>query len=312
MPIPFDIHQLQCFVAVAEELHFGRAAQRMHLTQPPLSRQIKLLEARLEVQLFERSGREVRLTAAGAAFLGGAREVIQAAQTSTALARDAANRPQERLSLGFTPVAAYEALPGLLRGFNEALPMAELALNELMTLAQLDALIRNDIDAALLRPSINLFHFDSLRVNVDNLVAVLPAHHALAKKKELRLSDFEGQPYVGHDPVKAKYLADITEQGFRAANVSHRLVLSCIEPQTMLAMVGAGLGLGIVAGQVGRYTSNPLVEFRPFIADSLPAIEIWMVWRKGNRNPTVEWLVCSAKRLMAELHITQPAAPAHD
>jgi len=303
MPIPFDIHQLQCFIAVAEELHFGRAAQRMHLTQPPLSRQIKLLEARLDVQLFERSGREVRLTAAGAAFLGGAREVIQAARTSTALARDAANRPQERLSLGFTPVAAYEALPGLLRGFNEDLPLAELALNELMTLAQLDALVRNDIDAALLRPSINLFHFDSMRVNVDSLVAVLPGNHALTKKKELRLSDFENQPYIGHDPVRAKYLADITGQGFRAANVSPRTVLCCTEPQTMLAMVGAGLGLAIVAGQVGRYTSNPLVEFRPFRAETLPAIEIWMVWRKGNRNPTVEWLIRSAEQFVAELGI---------
>ncbi|MFA7668020.1 MAG: LysR substrate-binding domain-containing protein [Burkholderiaceae bacterium] len=294
MSIPFDIHQLQCFIAVAEELHFGRAAKRMNLTQPPLSRQIKLLEARLGVQLLERNGREIRLTAAGAAFLGGAHEVIHVAQTSANLAKDAAKGSEGRLSIGFTPVSAYEVLPGLLSGFNKDYPLAELVLHELTTLQQLDALVRNDIEAALLRSPINLFQFDRMLLSVDNLMGVVPANHRLTKKKELELSDFDNEPYIGHDPVHSKYMAGITEQGFRAANIVPKKVISCVEPQAMVALVKAGLGLTIVAGELSRYSADPMVEFRPFKKHTLAPIEIWMVWRKGNRNPTLDWLIRSA------------------
>jgi DNA-binding transcriptional LysR family regulator len=295
MAIPFDIHQLQCFIAVAEELHFGRAAQRMHMTQPPLSRQIRLLESRLGVSLFERNGREVRLTNAGDAFLNGAREVIHSAQTSANIAREAASQASNHLSLGFTPVATYQALPRLLQGFEQAFTSAKLLLKELMTLDQLDALVRGDIDAGLLRPSISLLSFERLLVNVDHLVAALPQGHALAQKPELTLSDFHGEPFIGHDPVRARYLSDTINHGLRFAGVSPKKVASYTEPQTILAMVRAGLGLAIIPGQVGSYTCDPSITFRPLKRDSLPPIEIWMVWRKSNKNQTLQWLVENAQ-----------------
>jgi len=298
MSIPFDIHQLRCFIAVAEELHFGRAARRMNLTQPPLSRQIKLLETRLGVQLIERDNREVRLTAAGLAFLRGARQVILAAQTSTSLALEAANGSPVRLSIGFTPVAAYRVLPNLLGRFKKDFPSADLVLNELMTLPQLSALIRKDIDAALLRPSISLTQFERMLVCVDDLVAALPVSHHLAYKDTVELADFEGEPFIGHDPVRAKYLADITNHGFQEACITPRQIQALTEPQTMLAMVRAGLGLAIVAGQVGEYTKDPSVIFRPIKKGDLPPIETWLVWRRGNHSPAMRGLISSAKWLV--------------
>src|SRR5207245_8024630 len=152
----FELQQLRCFVIVAEELHFGRAAARLHMTQPPLSRQIQMLEHHLSTQLLERSSRSVRVTRAGRVFLAEARAIIRLAENAALSARRVAQGDAGTVTIGFTAVSGYRFLPGLIATCRKRIPDVDLALKEMVTMEQIDALGSGRLDVALLRP-----HFDN-------------------------------------------------------------------------------------------------------------------------------------------------------
>lgn len=146
-----DLYQLRCFIAVAEELHFGRAAKRLFITQPPLSRQIQLLEHSLGVQLLERTNRSVQLTRAGQHFLTDAQRILAFADQARQLTQQIAKGEQGKLSIGFTAVCGYKMIPELLKSVEQYLPHIELVLQELVSSAQMDALLANMIDVGFVR-----------------------------------------------------------------------------------------------------------------------------------------------------------------
>ena len=148
----FEISQLRCFVAVAEERHFGRAAKRLNMTQPPLSRQIRLLEHSVGVTLLERSSRAVTLTAAGQAFLPEATRILRLAQEAPVKTRRTAKGEQGSLSIGFSSASGYSLLPAVVRAIRQACPDVALTIKELVSTAQVEALNAGEIDLGLMRP----------------------------------------------------------------------------------------------------------------------------------------------------------------
>lgn len=147
----FELSQLRCFVAVAEELHFGRAAERLHMTQPPLSRQVRLLEHQIGTELLERTSRSVKLTAAGRGFLPDAARILRLADEAAATARRIATGAAGTLAIGFTASVGYGLLPSLVSAVRAASPDVRLTLKEMVSGAQLEALDARLIDVGLLR-----------------------------------------------------------------------------------------------------------------------------------------------------------------
>ena len=160
----FELSQLRCFVAVAEELHFGRAALRLNMTQPPLSRQIQILERVLDVTLLERSNRAVRLTPAGQRFLTDARHLLKLAESAAVLARRMANGKAGSINIGFTATSAYSYVPALVAACRRELPDIEISLKEMVSSDQLKRLDSGEIDIALLRPPIPRGNLGAFRV----------------------------------------------------------------------------------------------------------------------------------------------------
>src|SRR6516165_2250826 len=148
----FEISQLRCFVAVGEELHFGRAAQRLNLTQPPLSRQIRLLEHQVGTQLLERTSRVVRLTAAGKAFFPDAARILRLAEEAASTAQRIAKGEKGSIAIGFTAAFGYGVLPEIVRRLRERAPGISLTLKEMVTGSQLEALHSGQLDVGLMRP----------------------------------------------------------------------------------------------------------------------------------------------------------------
>lgn len=148
----FELNQLRCFVAVAEELHFGRAAVRLHMTQPPLSRQVHLLEQRLGVKLLNRTSRSVRMTSAGRSFLADARQILRLAESASLAVRRAARGESGSVTMGFTAASGYGVMPGMIAQCRARLPDVEVNLREMVTIEQIHALATGSLDLAFSRP----------------------------------------------------------------------------------------------------------------------------------------------------------------
>ena len=192
----FDFSQLRCFAAVAEELHFGRAAARLNMTQPPLSRQIQVLERILDVQLLERTSRSVRLTAAGRSFLPEAQRILRLAETATHVTRQVAAGRAGVLKLGFTAASAYDFLPRLVTALRQTLPDVTLSLREMVSKDQVEELLAGRIDAALVRPPVTHPDLIAVRALAEPLVVALPAGNPLALRDRLTPGDLGLEPLI--------------------------------------------------------------------------------------------------------------------
>lgn len=170
----FSLSRLTCFIAVAEELHFGRAAERLHMTQPPLSRQIQQLESELGVQLIDRTSRSVTLTAAGVAFLPDARRIVRLAESAALTVKRVPAGDLGTVVIGFTAASAHAVLPRLLSDVRAALPDVELVLREMVSSIQIDALASGELDLGLVRPTVTRPGILTRPIHREALVAALP------------------------------------------------------------------------------------------------------------------------------------------
>src|SRR5262245_26825869 len=191
-----ELRHLRYFVVVAEELHFRRAAERLHMSQPPLSQQIRALEAEVGATLLLRNQRKVELTAAGAAFLERAREILAAVEDAALEARRVQRGEVGRLAIGFVGSAMYSFVPDLLRAFRERYPDIQLRLQELGTSEQLRQLENGRLDVGFMRTPSTRPELRAETVLEERVVAALPDAHPLAARARLRLTDLEGQPLV--------------------------------------------------------------------------------------------------------------------
>src|SRR5205809_7267631 len=187
-----DLRQLRYFVAVAERLHFGRAAAALHRSQPPLSRAIRALEERLGVALFVRTRRRVELTREGARLLEETRRIVEQLERTALELRGMASGEQGRLRIGFVSLADYGVLPGLLKTFKRVRPGVTLALREMLSPEQAAALAAGELDFGLLLPPVS-GEFEHIVMQRERFVVALPARHRLARSRgKLALSELAG------------------------------------------------------------------------------------------------------------------------
>ena len=291
-----DFGQLRCFAAVAEELHFGRAAARLNMTQPPLSRQIQVLERVLDVQLLDRTSRSVRLTAAGRSFLPEALRILRLAETATHVTRQVAAGRAGVLKLGFTAASAYDFLPRLVIACRTAMPDVTLSLREMVTRDQVEAILSGQIDAGFIRLPVNYPELQTERALAEPLVVALPEAHPLVARSLLRLVDLNDEAVIGYAPHEASYFHDLMIGLFSGAGARPRIVQQLTQIHSILALVRAGIGLALVpaAAESLRFVG---VAFRPLdLAQPRPA-ELHLAWRRGSDVP----LLASLRGLLREM-----------
>jgi DNA-binding transcriptional LysR family regulator len=279
----FDLKQLRCFVAVAEELHFGRAATGMNMTQSPFSRQIKLLEEYLGVQLLDRD-RHVRLTSSGRAFLVEARNILESIETLAAATRQTATGETGGITLGFTTTAGFSLMPEIVMRCRDCLPKISLALRELTSQDQVAALDAGGIDVGLVWPPLNPLTCRMLLAE-EPLVAALPAGDPRLQKSALLVSDFHNRPFVTYARDTAAYLHDTVASLFEKADCAPLFAQHLGNAHAILGMVGSGMGAALVPESATRLHLNG-VGFRP-LWDADARVELYAAWSAGNTNPAV-------------------------
>lgn len=280
----FELVQLRCFVAVAEELHFGRAAARLNMTQPPLSRHVQVLERILKVELFHRSSRSVKLTAAGAAFLGEATRIVEMAEGAISTARAAAEGKQGMLTLGFTAASGYSFLPRLIGAMEHRMEGVRFLLKEMVTIEQMEALLTGRIDVGFLRPPVRRSELDSMRVLQERFVVC--SHASISDAERPRtLADFDALPLIMYAPDKARYFHDLLTGLLASARAEPRLVQHLAQIHTILMLVSAGQGFAVVPESSVRLHPEDVV-FTP-LEGTDPIVELHATWRKDNENPAL-------------------------
>ncbi|SFE03395.1 LysR family transcriptional regulator [Methylobacterium sp. 13MFTsu3.1M2] len=286
----FDFSQLRCFAAVAEELHFGRAAARLNMTQPPLSRQIQVLERVLDVQLLERTSRTVRLTAAGRSFLPEAQRILRLAETATHVTRQVAAGRAGVLKFGFTAASAYDFLPRLVTAFRRALPDVTLALREMVSKDQIEELLAGRIDAALVRPPVTHPDLIAVRALAEPLVVALPAGNPLALRDGLTPADLGREPLIGYAPNEARYFHDLVLALLAEAEIRPPTVQQLTQIHSILALVRAALGIALVPAAAERLRFEGVV-FRPLVLPAPRPVELLLAWRRDADDPLIAQLV---------------------
>ena len=286
-----SLQQLRGFVAVAEEQHFGRAARRLNLTQPPLTRQIQGLERTLAVSLFDRTGRGVRLTAAGQVFLEHCRRVLALLEAAPEATRRAAAGQSGTLRIAFTAIGAYAVLADFLTMLSKRTPAVTAELTELVSPDQFRALANLQIDLGLVRPPIP-DQFDSVLVHSEDLVLAVPADHKLASGEgAVSLADVTDD-YIGYSPEGSQYLHDIC-----AAMIGmNRYAVSQLASQvpTMLALVRAGLGCALIPRSIMAMGVQG-VRYRELDAADAHSVTLHAAWSPDSPNPALQRLAESLK-----------------
>jgi len=280
----FEMSQLRCFVAVAEELHFGRAAERLHMTQPPLSRQIRLLEHHVGVQLLDRNSRAVSLTAAGKAFFPEAARILRIAEEATFAARRIAKGEQGNLSIGFTSASGYSLLPEVVRRLREYAPGVTLTLKELVSTAQVEALNSGELDLGLLRPHPMNDELESRLIASEALMLAVPEGEADAWPLEPTLACLHGKPFVMYSPYEARPFYQMLTERFARAGVVPDIVEHIGQVHTMLALVRAGVGAALIAEGAARLKFDGIVMRRL----NTEPVETVCTFRRDNDNPALQ------------------------
>ena len=294
-----DLRHMRHFVAVAEELHFGRAALRLHIAQPPLSQSIKRLEDDLGVTLFNRSRSGVELTKAGRAFLVEARRTLQQAELSRKMARRAAEQADE-VRIGFIGPALFRFLPPLLLRFREKHPDVTLRLYEKASPEQMPGLLAGDFDIGFVTSATeHLERCESMLVERAPFMAVVPADSEMATQASVTLARLAEEEFIS---APQKYLPRSFDSlsMFKSAGVVPRVTQEASQTNTTLSLVGVGLGCGVV-GSTAALRQPPGVAFLP-ISD-MPSYLRWellMVWTPDHLSSSAAAFVELAKALIAE------------
>lgn len=288
-----DFRQLRQFVALAEHLHFGRAAAALHISQPPLSRSIQSLEARLGATLFARTRRKVELTAAGAWYLEEARQILARLERAGREVAQRAAGSAGALRIGFVTIADYSVLPGLLSRFKALHPGAALALREMVTETQLEALAADEIDLAFVLPPLPARGIESVTVNRESLVVALPARHRLARERgSLAVRNLADEAFVMVPAGLARGLSDIVLGLCARAGFAPRIAQEAVQMQTVVSLVSSGLGVAIVPASLLNLRRRGVV-YRP-VKDAHPMIELRLAWRRGAHPGLLEAFVALA------------------
>jgi DNA-binding transcriptional LysR family regulator len=281
-----ELRHLRYFVAVAEERHFGRAAGRLHMAQPPLSTQIRQLETELGVALLTRTTRRVELTDAGSAYLVRARELLAAVDDAGLEAQRIAAGLSGRLAIGCVGSATYTLLPGLARRLREDLPGIDVVFRgELLVPDLVEAVLSGAVDVALLRPPVDEPGVVLRPLRRERLVVAVPDGHPLAARTELLVDDLRGQDLLAHPGRGRSAMSGLLAEMCRAAGFAPRIRHEVAETSTLVTFVAAGLGLAVVPEPVSALRI-PGVAYRPLLPETL-GVDLAAATRAGRTAPQV-------------------------
>lgn len=281
----FTLEQLRAFVAVAEEGGFGRAAERLHVTQPPLSRAIQKLEHGLGFDLFVRTPHGADLTAAGEVFLAEARRIVTLAREAPLKARRVSAGSAGTVRAGFTAMSASSVLGPWLRACSTALPDVTFQLAEGVTSDLTAQLVAGDLDVALTRPFPDDDTLDSRIVRSETLILAMPRHHPLsAFQGRPSLHDIAEYPIVTYSPTGARYFNELVASAFNLASIVPTYVQQVTQVANLLALVASGVGLALVPAAAAAFRLSN-VEYREVLGLGPIAVETIASWRRDNLNP---------------------------
>ncbi|MGP0221978.1 MULTISPECIES: LysR family transcriptional regulator [unclassified Paenarthrobacter] len=288
----FTFDQLAGFIAVAEELHFGRAAERLNMTQPPLSRQIQRLEKIVGAELLERDNRKVELTHAGQAFLEEARRLMALAERAPVAARRIASGRSGLLRIGFTAASGFSILGPLLEEVAGIIPDVDVDLQELVTGEQINGLLTGQLDLGLARPPFDKEAFDSHLLYRESILLAVPAGHRLGGLgRDVTHQDLIDEPLIMHSASDARYFYDLV---VRLIPIRHENVVHTVSQiLTMVSLVAAKRGVAFVPHSA-KVLGLQGVEFLNLAGGEAEPVELHAIWRRKVENPAL-------RRLLKEL-----------
>ncbi|MBW4479164.1 MAG: LysR family transcriptional regulator [Tolypothrix brevis GSE-NOS-MK-07-07A] len=281
-----ELRHLRYFVTLAEELHFGRAAERLHIAQPPLSQQIRQLETELGFELFHRTKRKVELSEAGQVFLDEVQQIFKQLEQAIQVGRQTSRGEMGQLVIGFVSSAPYNILPKILRAFRGSVPGVRLELHELTTNEQLRWLRESRIDVGFVRPPIedDILNFET--IFQESLIIALPDTHLLANQCNVCLRSLKNEPFILFPRLLAPGLYDLIISLCLQAGFSPNVTQEAIQMQTIVSLVAGGLGIAIVPESLQNLQRTGLVY--KAVKEATPKTAIAIIWRKNDTSATVQ------------------------
>jgi len=289
-----ELRHLHYFIAVAEELHFSRAAERLCISQPPLSQQIRDLEDELGVKLFERTKRYVQLTEAGKVFLERSYLVLAQLEQAIEVTQRIGRGEVGRVAIGFVDSATYTVLPDILKVFREQFPAVELRLHELTTAQQIHALHHNQIDVGVVRSAIIEPGLSTECVLQESLVLALPQTHPLSAHVKVSVSTLADEFFILFPaklgPVFYEQIIQICQQaGFRP-----KVTQEAVQMQTIIGLVAAGLGIAFVPASLQNFHRSGVI-YRP-LQEQTPQAGLYLAWRQHDSSPVIRAFLSLAQK----------------
>jgi DNA-binding transcriptional LysR family regulator len=290
-----ELRHLHYFIAVAEELHFSRAAERLCISQPPLSQQIRGLEDELGVKLFERTKRQVHLTEAGKVFLERSYLVLAQLEQAIAVTQQIGRGEVGRLAIGFVGSATYTVLPDILSVFREQFPAVELRLHELTTQEQIQALHHKQVDVGIVRSAIIEPGLSMECVLQESIILALPETHPLSAQTKVSLSTLADESFIlfpaKMGPIFYEQIIDICQQ----AGFSPKVAQEAVQMQTIIGLVAAGLGIALVPASLQNFHRSGVI-YRP-LQEQTPKTGLYLTWRQHDSSPAVRAFLGLARKM---------------
>ena len=278
-----NLRSVECFIRVAETLHFGRAATDLHLSQPALSQRIRTLERDVGARLLDRDRRGVKLTDAGLAFVSPARAAVAHGERAIDIARRTEGGLHGRLRLGFTVIASYTSLPRAVQAFRDSFPEVTVDLVEINSPAVEEALHRGEIDLGVLHPPLGRKELRYRPLPDEPLTLAMPVGHRLTDQPTITFGDLAGEPLLAAPRAVGPVLFDKLIGRFRAAGVEPNIVQEATPVTTLAGLVAAGAGIGFVTRGVAMAT-RPGVVFREAVG--APGVPMAIAWMQPEPTPT--------------------------
>ena len=270
-----ELRHIRYFIAVAEELNFTRAAEKLFTAQPSLSQQIRDLESEIGVKLFSRTKRKVELTKAGEVFLKEARLVLQQANLAIQVTRDSVRKSNRKIKIGFVPSAEVKIFPKIMPFIRQKMPSLNVELKSINTIEQEEALLKGDLDVAFLRQTVE--GFKNNLIYQEELVLVMSVEHPLARENEIPVNLLQDQNIIVTDPNFSGALGILTNQYLEENNIKYKKIQNASNMLLTLNLVSMGMGVAILPDYVITLL-NPSICFRKIVSPTPPNINLYMSW----------------------------------
>ncbi|MDJ0573344.1 MAG: LysR family transcriptional regulator [Pleurocapsa sp. MO_192.B19] len=280
-----ELRHLKYFVAVAEELHFGRAAAKVQITQPVISDQIRRLEEELRVKLFFRTKRTVQLTEPGKIFFKEAQQILERVEKAVSAVQKAERGELGSLTIGYTGPALYTLLPEIIKAFRDRYPQVELVLKEICTNEQVEALNSGEIEVGFLHPPIE-GDFESISIMTEKMILALPEDHPLTTFTQVPISKLSDQSFILFPQQEGPYLYSRILSICQQAGFSPKIVQEVTPQPTMIGLVAAGIGVSFVSSSL-QNLNRPGVVYRELDV-ATPELELVAAWKRDKVSPVLQ------------------------